>query len=378
MKEKIIENKKTITVCAVILIILLIIILIIVNIKDSKTNSSINEEKTQKIEFKKENKEFFDEYLKQFQNVYGKGIGYNGKLTNEDYSKFVVLYFYDELNDPATYTFTVSKNKVDDLMNKYFGVTDYKIATISDFFTIDNYNNTYKITINPIDYGYDVFKIKSVQYDNKDVIVKYNIYRYEIDDKNLVGEKIFKLKYEYNNYHIKSIKSEYNSEYKNSNNNNNKTITKESKEFFTNYLSAFQFCDGNSLKNIPSFDRSYGPFVSMYYINKNKDNNINEISVPENEVYDLLHKYFGASPETFRVEKEWYSINKVGTNFVIKWKSVGCGYTEYKIKSVEYNGNIITVVYDIYNGVEKPEITGQKTFTLEYIDGDYRVKNIRE
>ena len=72
-----------------------IIVLCIVGLLASIVIKVINKNKENQI--KEESTEFFDDYLYTFNSSFGKKIGYFENIDEEDYSKFAVLYYYQNL-----------------------------------------------------------------------------------------------------------------------------------------------------------------------------------------------------------------------------------------------------------------------------------------
>ena len=155
-----------------------IIVLCIVGLLASIVIKVINKNKENQI--KEESTEFFDDYLYTFNSSFGKKIGYFENIDEEDYSKFAVLYYYQNLEDKSANTFTISREKIENIVFKYFNISNFDLKETDEtkeLFQVKKLQNTYKIDINPVDFGYDSYKIRDVTYNDNEVTVKYDIYQ---------------------------------------------------------------------------------------------------------------------------------------------------------------------------------------------------------
>ena len=174
------DNKKKI-----INILCAIIVLCIIGLLASIVIKVINKNKENQI--KEESTEFFDDYLYTFNSSFGKKIGYFENIDEEDYSKFAVLYYYQNLEDKSANTFTISREKIEKIVFKYFNIRNFDLKETDEtkeLFQVKKLQNTYKIDINPVDFGYDSYKISNVTYNDNEVTVKYDIYQGNTTDTN--------------------------------------------------------------------------------------------------------------------------------------------------------------------------------------------------
>ena len=61
-------------------------------------------------------------------------------------------------------------------------------------------------------------------------------------------------------------------------------------KYFLEYLEPFNFCQGNKLIDKANFKDDYGTIVAMYYIKKNKGNNISSYDITQEEANKILEQ----------------------------------------------------------------------------------------
>lgn len=365
------DNKKKI-----INILCAIIVLCIVGLLASIVIKVINKNKENQI--KEESTEFFDDYLYTFNSSFGKKIGYFENIDEEDYSKFAVLYYYQNLEDKSANTFTISREKIENIVFKYFNISNFDLKETDEtkeLFQVKKLQNTYKIDINPVDFGYDSYKIRDVTYNDNEVTVKYDIYQGNTTDTKVIGEKVFYLKYNEGNYNIYDIKINYIDEsYKNE----SMEMVERDNKYFLEYLEPFNFCQGNKLIDKADFKDDYGTIVAMYYIKKNKGNNISSYDITQEEANKITYKYFGVKDIDISKEDDNFSIKKKNNGYTISWKSTSCGFKKYEIKELYYKENIVKLKVEEFslNENNEYEFSLKKHFTLEFKDGYYRILKI--
>lgn len=365
------DNKKKI-----INILCAIIVLCIVGLLASIVIKVINKNKENQI--KEESTEFFDDYLYTFNSSFGKKIGYFENIDEEDYSKFAVLYYYQNLEDKSANTFTISREKIENIVFKYFNISNFDLKETDEtkeLFQVKKLQNTYKIDINPVDFGYDSYKISNVTYNDNEVTVKYDIYQGNTTDTKVIGEKIFYLRYNEGNYNIYDIKIKYIDEsYKNE----SMEMVERDNKYFLEYLEPFNFCQGNKLIDKANFKDDYGTIVAMYYIKKNKGNNISSYDITQEEANKITYKYFGVKDIDISKEDDNFSIKKKNNGYTISWKSTNCGFKKYEITELYYEENIVKLKVEEFslNENNEYELSLNKHFTLEFKDGYYRILKI--
>lgn len=365
------DNKKKI-----INILCAIIVLCIVGLLASIVIKVINKNKENQI--KEESTEFFDDYLYTFNSSFGKKIGYFENIDEEDYSKFAILYYYQNLEDKSANTFTISREKIENIVFKYFNISNFDLKETDEtkeLFQVKKLQNTYKIDINPVDFGYDSYKIRDVTYNDNEVTVKYDIYQGNTTDTKVIGEKVFYLKYNEGNYNIYDIKIKYIDEsYKNE----SMEMVERDNKYFLEYLEPFNFCQGNKLIDKADFKDDYGTIVAMYYIKKNKGNNISSYDITQEEANKITYKYFGVKDIDISKEDDNFSIKKKNNGYTISWKSTSCGFKKYEIKELYYKENIVKLKVEEFslNENNEYEFSLKKHFTLEFKDGYYRILKI--
>lgn len=360
MKDRL-WNKKNIILLAIITVILLGVIIYLFNIKNNLSNN--NELKGNQVtDFKKENLDFFEDYLKPFQLCDSNNIEGDNLNTKDNYAQFVASYYIIKNLDKTTYKVTATKNEVNELLNKYFGEKYDNLELNKETYKITNNDNSYDITWKPHGCGNTAYKIKDFKYNNTSVTVTYDI----VDLDYVVGTKTITLKYEDNNYHVKSIKYD-------------RKVAMgayQTKEFFDEYLLPFNTCESNIIQGNEYNDEDVQKIVAFYYMLKNINNNSYKVNVPKNEVNQIVNMYFGNESVNLVGSKEGYTIKDAKDNYEISWLARGCGYNKYVIKERNFDGNDIEIVYDIVDSMQNNKVIGTKIFKLKYEDNHFRIKNI--
>ena len=191
----------------------------------NKTNEDIEKyiELLKKDKIKKEDKEFFDNYLSIFlpsgsANNFTRTID---KFTNEDITKYLLFYYIKEVNSGALHSdqelnggeytgiisYTTTKEELDKIVYKYFGISDYEIIENDYRMGIKKLkDNTYQIYWFATGFFAPEAENISVIYNDNLVEVKYKLSSLEGYDYNLENNILtFNLLYNGNSYIVKSI-----------------------------------------------------------------------------------------------------------------------------------------------------------------------------
>ena len=184
----------------------------VLNTKDENVIDKDDDNKQEEI--KEEDSAYFDEYLKVF---LPRGSASNFKKTinefsDEDISNYLFFYYSSlansgdleaKLND-GVYTYDVSKDEMDKVVDKYFGIKDYNVVV-----------STGRDGIRKLDNGdYQVFWFATgwiapaatnvlVKYNGNNVLVEYKLTN--SDNLTEEGSLTFNLVYNNGNYNVKSI-----------------------------------------------------------------------------------------------------------------------------------------------------------------------------
>ena len=124
--------------------------------------------------------------------------------------------------------------------------------------------------------------------------------------------------------------------------------------------------------------KDYGTIVAMYYIKKNKGNNISSYDITQEEANKITYKYFGVKDIDISKEDDNFSIKKKNNGYTISWKSTSCGFKKYEITELYYEENIVKLKVEEFslNENNEYELSLNKHFTLEFKDGYYRILKI--
>lgn len=196
----------------------------LLNQPKTEENDKTQEEndKTQEEKIEKKDVAYFKDYLYYFMpaasaNNFLRNID---SFTEEDINKYIYFYYIvqvqqGKLNADAktgdydgTFTYTVSKDEVSKLVNKYFGIDNFELKEDwGERSGIRNLNDsTYQIYWFATGWTFPECELTSVVYNGKNVKVTGKIY----DIKGTIfkenSEIIFNLFYNNGNYNLKSIK----------------------------------------------------------------------------------------------------------------------------------------------------------------------------
>ena len=360
MKDRL-WNKKNMGLLFLVIVILLTVIIYLFNVKNNLSNNN-DSKVNHKTEFKKENLEFFDDYLKPFQLCASNNIEGDNLNTKENYAQFVASYYIINNSDNNEYKINVNKKEVNNLLNKYFGEKYDNLELTKETYKIINNGNSYDITWKPYECGNTAYKIKDAKYNDTSVTVTYDI----VDLDYVVGTKTITLKYEDNNYHVKSIKYD------------RKVVmgAYQTKEFFEDYLLPFNTCESNIIQGSIYNEDDIQRIVAFYYMLKNINSNSYKVSISKEEANQIVNMYFGNKSINLVGSKEGYTITEVNGNYEISWLARGCGYNKYVIKERNFDDSDIEIVYDIVDTMQNNKVIGSKILKLKYEDNHFRIKNI--
>ncbi len=221
--------------CKDIIIILLVIIvlglsgyIIYDKIEDDKNNTVVNDNQQNNNQnneqnnngntnttIKEESKEFFDEYLKVFLPL---GSASNflrniNKFSDKDISIYL-LFYYSSLNnsgeisaveDRGNYTYDITKEEIDAVVYKYFGIKDYNVVVSSDRDGIRKLENgKYQVYWFATGWMAPTATNTMVKYNGNKVVVEYKLIETYNDYKD-DGKLTFNLVYNDGNYNVISV-----------------------------------------------------------------------------------------------------------------------------------------------------------------------------
>lgn len=218
----------------IIIILLVIIVLglsgyiICDKIEDDKNNTVVNDNQQNNNQnneqnnngntnttIKEESKEFFDEYLKVF---LPSGSASNflrniNKFNDKDISIYL-LFYYSSLNnsgkisaveDRDNYTYDITKEEIDAVVYKYFGIKDYNVVVSSGRDGIRKLENgKYQVYWFATGWMAPTATNTMVKYNGNKVVVEYKLietYNNYKDD----GKLTFNLVYNDGNYNVISV-----------------------------------------------------------------------------------------------------------------------------------------------------------------------------
>lgn len=221
--------------CKDIIIILLVIIvlglsgyIIYDKIEDDKNNTVVNDNQQNNNQnneqnnngntnttIKEESKEFFDEYLKVF---LPSGSASNflrniNKFNDKDISIYL-LFYYSSLNnsgkisaveDRGNYTYDITKEEIDAVVYKYFGIKDYNVVVSSGRDGIRKLENgKYQVYWFATGWMAPTATNTMVKYNGNKVVVEYKLIETYNDYKD-DGKLTFNLVYNDGNYNVISV-----------------------------------------------------------------------------------------------------------------------------------------------------------------------------
>ena len=221
--------------CKDIIIILLVIIvlglsgyIIYDKIEDDKNNTVVNDNQQNNNQnneqnnngntnttIKEESKKFFDEYLKVF---LPSGSASNflrniNKFNDKDISIYL-LFYYSSLNnsgeisaveDRGNYTYDITKEEIDAVVYKYFGIKDYNVVVSSGRDGIRKLENgKYQVYWFATGWMAPTAINTMVKYNGNKVVVEYKLIETYNDYKD-DGKLTFNLVYNDGNYNVISV-----------------------------------------------------------------------------------------------------------------------------------------------------------------------------
>lgn len=218
----------------IIIILLVIIVLglsgyiIYDKIEDDKNNTVVNDNQPNNNQnneqnnngntnttIKEESKEFFDEYLKVF---LPSGSASNflrniNKFNDKDISIYL-LFYYSSLNnsgkisaveDRGNYTYDITKEEIDAVVYKYFGIKDYNVVVSSGRDGIRKLENgKYQVYWFATGWMAPTATNTMVKYNGNKVVVEYKLIETYNDYKD-DGKLTFNLVYNDGNYNVISV-----------------------------------------------------------------------------------------------------------------------------------------------------------------------------
>lgn len=218
----------------IIIILLVIIVLglsgyiIYDKIEDDKNNTVVNDNQQNNNQnneqnnngntnttIKEESKEFFDEYLKVF---LPSGSASNflrniNKFNDKDISIYL-LFYYSSLNnsgeisaveDRGNYTYDITKEEIDAVVYKYFGIKDYNVVVSSGRDGIRKLENgKYQVYWFATGWMAPTATNTMVKYNGNKVVVEYKLIETYNDYKD-DGKLTFNLVYNDGNYNVISV-----------------------------------------------------------------------------------------------------------------------------------------------------------------------------
>lgn len=190
--------------------------------QEDKINDKTDEKnKGQEDKIEEKDIAYFEEYLYYFMPE--PSMGYFLKkidsFNEEDIKEYIYTYYIYKVNREnlsadikdgeydGTYTYTVSREEVAKLVNKYFGIEDFKLTkSDSERWGIRKLNDDiYQVYWYAVGYYVPECKLTSVVYDGKNVKVTGKITDSGLTDFKKDSEFVFHLVYNNGNYNVKSI-----------------------------------------------------------------------------------------------------------------------------------------------------------------------------
>jgi len=181
---------------------------------NNKTNDNQNENNNEQISIKQENAAFFDEYLAI---LLPRGSANNFKenldtFTDENLTKFLYFYFMGN-EDAGSYnsadgyiTYTVTKEECDEVIYKYFGISDYEIVSPTGRSGIRKLRDgIYQVFWFETGWMAPEAQNTGVKYDGINVTVEYTLTEDTYGPYGENSKLIFHLVYNEGNYNVKSI-----------------------------------------------------------------------------------------------------------------------------------------------------------------------------
>lgn len=185
------------------------------NQQNNNQNNEQNNNGNTNTTIKEESKEFFDEYLKVFlpggsASNFLRNIN---KFSDKDISIYL-LFYYSSLNnsgeisaveDRGNYTYDITKEEIDAVVYKYFGIKDYNVVVSSGRDGIRKLENgKYQVYWFATGWMAPTATNTMVKYNGNKVVVEYKLIETYNDYKD-DGKLTFNLVYNDGNYNVISV-----------------------------------------------------------------------------------------------------------------------------------------------------------------------------
>lgn len=188
-------------------------------VNDNQQNNNQNNEQNNNgntnTTIKEESKEFFDEYLKVFlpDGSASNFLRNINKFSDKDISIYL-LFYYSSLNnsgeisaveDRGNYTYDITKEEIDAVVYKYFGIKDYNVVVSSGRDGIRKLENgKYQVYWFATGWMAPTATNTMVKYNGNKVVVEYKLIETYNDYKD-DGKLTFNLVYNDGNYNVISV-----------------------------------------------------------------------------------------------------------------------------------------------------------------------------
>lgn len=185
------------------------------NQQNNNQNNEQNNNGNTNTTIKEESKEFFDEYLKVFL-PFGSASNFLrniNKFSDKDISIYL-LFYYSSLNnsgeisaveDRGNYTYDITKEEIDAVVYKYFGIKDYNVVVSSGRDGIRKLENgKYQVYWFATGWMAPTATNTMVKYNGNKVVVEYKLIETYNDYKD-DGKLTFNLVYNDGNYNVISV-----------------------------------------------------------------------------------------------------------------------------------------------------------------------------
>lgn len=182
---------------------------------NNQQNNEQNNNGNTNTTIKEESKEFFDEYLKVFL-PFGSASNFLrniNKFSDKDISIYL-LFYYSSLNnsgeisaveDRGNYTYDITKEEIDAVVYKYFGIKDYNVVVSSGRDGIRKLENgKYQVYWFATGWMAPTATNTMVKYNGNKVVVEYKLIETYNDYKD-DGKLTFNLVYNDGNYNVISV-----------------------------------------------------------------------------------------------------------------------------------------------------------------------------
>lgn len=214
-EKKKVEMKLSTIIVMIIILVLLVIALVVACF--FATNKNNNSAKTSNTDIEQKDVTYFNNYLRFFLPQVSAG-NFNKNIdtfSNEDISTYLYVYYSRLVNEgilekdnplaETSYTYTVSKQDMDRVVYKYFGIEDYEIIESEGREGIKKIDDeTYQIFWFPTEWMVPCAEEAEVIYNDNNVMVAYELIDPIYD--NYVGSLAFYLTHEDGYYFVKKIK----------------------------------------------------------------------------------------------------------------------------------------------------------------------------